>query len=136
MAEIAKIEIDGLRQFQRNLKRVDADAPKALRKTLNEVADEVATLARQHVPRRSGRAAASLRAASTQTAARVRAGGSRVPYYGWLEFGGSVGRHGSVRRPRDKGGRYIWPAIAKERTRLEELLEAGLIELAGEIVGE
>ncbi|WP_307962251.1 hypothetical protein [Salinispora arenicola] len=55
---------------------------------MNDAAQVVVDWARPRVSRRSGRAARSLRVASTGKAVRVRAGGARVPYYPWLDFGG------------------------------------------------
>lgn len=133
--ETVRIDIAGLRDFQRGLKTIDAELPKALRKVLNTVADDVIGLARPHVPRRSGRAAGSLKASSTQTAVRVKGGGSRAPYYPWLEFGGRVGRKNSVKRASVKGGRYLYPALARERPRLQQKLLDALEELAQEAIG-
>jgi len=134
MAESLRIQVEGLRQFQRGLKTFDAELPKALRKLLNTVADDVIALARPSVPRRSGRAAASLKASSTQTAVRIKGGGARAPYYPWLEFGGAVGRKDSIKRKRERGGRYLYPAVARERPRLEAMLVDKLDEMAEEVL--
>src|SRR6266516_6672861 len=92
------IRIDGLAEFTRNLRKLDAEVPKALRVALNGCAEIVLGYARPRVPSRSGRAASTLRARSTRTAVRVSAGGRRAPYYPWLDFGGRVGRHKKTRR--------------------------------------
>jgi hypothetical protein len=84
------------------------------------------------VPERTGRAAGSVRAASTQTGARVSGGSAAVPYYGWLDFGGSVGRKRSVHRPFLKTGRYIWRAFADHREEVETILRDELVKLAKE----
>jgi len=102
------IRVDGLAKFSRDLRKLDADLPKALRVALNEAADLVVGHAVPTIPRRSGRAARSLKARSTRTAVRVTAGGNRAPYYPWLDFGGKVGRKHSVRRPFRKEGRYLY----------------------------
>src|SRR3546814_5568401 len=49
------IRITGLREFQRNLKRLDSELPKALRMAFNTAADVVADDARQEIGRASGR---------------------------------------------------------------------------------
>lgn len=112
---IEPIRITGLREFNRSLASLDRQLPKAVRLAFNEAADIVVQDARPRVPRRTGRAAASLRAQSTRTAARVAAGGARVPYYPWLDFGGRVGRNRSVARAFLKEGRYIYKSYFAKR---------------------
>lgn len=124
------IRITGLREFQRNLKKLDADLPKALRMAFNGAADVVVNDARPRVARRSGRAAGTVKARSTQTASRVVGGGNKAPYYPWLDFGGRVGRNRSVTRPFLKSGRYIYDAYFDNRSRYGELLEQGLLDVA------
>jgi hypothetical protein len=132
MAATAPIRIDGLREFSRDLKRLDAGLPKALRMALNESADLVIGDARPKVPTRSGRARKSMRAASTRTAVRVRAGGKRAPHYPWLDFGGRVGRRRSVARPFFKDGRYLYQSYFDLRVRgvFQETLQDALLDVA------
>lgn len=124
------IRVEGLREFSRNLKKLDADLPKALRIALNEAADVVVKGARPKVPRKSGRAAASIKARSTRTAVRVVGGGNRVPYYPWLDFGGRVGRNKSVRRPFLKEGRYIYASYFANTDEFTKVLESALLDVA------
>lgn len=131
MADV--IRISGLREFDRGLRRISSDAPKGLRLAGNRAADIVVAEAKPRVPLgpgRGGHARSSLRAASTRTAARVRAGGARFPYYPWLDFGGRVGRNNSVRRPFLKEGRYIWAAFADRRAEVENELATALADVA------
>lgn len=124
------IRISGLREFNRNLRQLDRSLPKGLRLAGNKAADIVVTEAKPRVPRRTGRAAASVRAASTRTSARVRGGGAKVPYYPWLDFGGRVGRNNSVSRPFIKEGRYIWKAFADRRADVQDELHDALVDVA------
>jgi hypothetical protein len=124
------IRIDGLAQFTRNLRRLDRDLPKAVRVALNDATGIVIDYARPRVPRRSGRAQRSIRAASTRTLARVSAGGARVPYYPWLDFGGRVGRKRSVDRPFYKEGRYLWKGLVVKRDELADRMERALTDVA------
>lgn len=124
------IRVQGLAEFSRNLKKLDSDLPKALRIALNDAADVVVGEARPRVPRRSGRAAASIKARSTRTAARVQEGGRRAEYMPWLDFGGRVGRNRSVRRPFIKEGRYIYRAYFDNSSRFQAVLEQALIDVA------
>lgn len=125
------IRIDGLKEFQRNLGKLDKDLPKALRIALNKAADVVVGEAVSRIPKRSGRAARSIKARSTRTAVRVSGGGKRVGYYPWLEFGGRVGRKKATRRAFLKEGRYIYGAYAGKRDSGEfaEVLQAALLDV-------
>jgi len=102
------IRVEGLAEFSRKLKRLDSQLPKALRIALNQAADVIIGAAQPQVPTRTGRARASIKARSTRTMVRVSAGGSKAPYYPWLDFGGKVGIGRSVERPFYKKGRYIY----------------------------
>jgi hypothetical protein len=124
------IHIEGLREFSQGLKRLDDDMPKVLRLGLNSVAGVVVDQAQPRVASRSGRARRSVRAKSTRTAVRVAGGGKRVPYYGWLDYGGKVGRSRSVVRPFNKQGRYIYPAYYANRDKFDVMLEDALIDVA------
>ena len=61
----------GPAQFSRALRKLDADAPKGLRLAFNEAAEVVVARVRPKIPKRTGRAARSLKAKSTRTQARV-----------------------------------------------------------------
>lgn len=124
------IRVTGLREFQRSLKKLDAELPKALRMAFNGAADVVVNDARPRVAKRSGKAASTVKARSTQTASRVVGGGNKAPYYPWLDFGGRVGRARSVVRPFLKHGRYIYDAYFDNQSRYGELLEQGLLDVA------
>lgn len=130
---IDPIRIDGLAQFGRNLRTINADLPKAIRLAGNEAANLIVDDARPRVPTgpgKGGHAKSSIKARSTRTAARVSEGGKRFPYMPWLDFGGRVGPGGSVRRPFIKEGRYIWRSFADNSERVRERLEAALVDVA------
>lgn len=124
------IKIEGLQRFTRELKALDAAVPKMQRKALNDAAEIVLSFARLHIPKRSGRAAASLKPRSTQTSVRIAAGGTRAPYYPWLDFGGRVGPRKSVRRPFIGDGRYIYPALSEKHDEFVEAMRVALVESA------
>lgn len=132
MAATEPIRITGLREFSRDLKRLDSDLPKALRVAMNEAAELVVGDARPMVPSRSGRARKSMKAASTRTKVRVKAGGSRAPYYPWLDFGGRVGRKQSVERAVFKEGRYLYRSYfdLRQRGTFGDVLERALLDVA------
>lgn len=124
------IRVEGLKEFGRDLKKLDSDLPKALRLALNEAADVVVSDAKPRVPRRTGRAAGSMRVASTRTKVRVREGGNRAPYMPWLDFGGRVGIRRSVRRAFLKDGRYLYDSYFRNRDDMATVMEKALLNVA------
>lgn len=130
MATIEPIKVEGLADFSRNLRKLDNDLPKALRVAHNQVAQIVVNWAQPKVPRKTGRAAQSIKAKSTRTESRVQGGSARAPYYPWLDFGGRVGRKKSVKRPFIKGGRYIYAGLDANREQLTEVLTKSLLDVA------
>lgn len=132
MSNEEAIRISGLTEFRKQLRELDKELPKALRVAFNEAADGTVEAARRQVPRRTGRAAASLRTKSTQKYARASGGSARAPYYPWLDFGGSVGRDGSVHRPFFKNGRYLYNSYFRRRDsgEFERDLQKALLSVA------
>lgn len=126
------IRIQGLRDIQAALKEIDGEAQKKLRLVLNEAAEMVASEARSRMPSKSGKARASVKVASSQREARVKIGAARAPYAPWLDFGGKVGREGSVVRPFLKDGRYVYPSYYDLKPRLLEKIEQAVRELCTE----
>lgn len=124
------IEVVGLRHFSKQLRTMDAELPKQLRIANNAVAQIVVDGARPKVPTRKGRARKSIKAKSTRTAVRVSAGGKRVPYYGWLDFGGSTGIKRRVRRPFFEEGRFIYPSYSENRDEVYRAMENALAVVA------
>lgn len=125
-----KIGVRGLADLNRSLRAVDAQAPKALRLALNEVADLLVVEVRPEVPSVTGRARRSYRARSTRTAARVSMGGRGAEYVPWLDFGGRTGPGRSVARAFYKEGRYLYPTLRKIRPRIETALDRALVDVA------
>lgn len=125
------IHVQGLNEFAKAIRRIDPELAKELRVVQNRAADTVVSRARPGVPKRSGRAARSIKAKSTRTLSRVAGGGKRAPYYPWLDFGGKVGRRRSVRRPFRKKGRYIYPAYyrARDSGEFQDQMHDGLVDV-------
>jgi hypothetical protein len=125
-----KIGVTGLAEFNRGLRKLDSEAPKGLRVALNGVADLLIDSTRPKIPRRTGRAAASLKAKSTRTSARVSVGGRNARYYPWLDFGGKTGIRRSVDRAFFKEGRYLYPTLREIGPDIGRALEVALTEVA------
>lgn len=126
------IKVDGLAQFSRDLRTLDSDLPKALRVALNEAAQVVVDYAVPRIPKRSGRAARTIKARSTRTQVRVQGGSARAPYYPWLDFGGKVGRRNSVSRPFLKDGRYLYAGYFAKRDEFSDVLTRALVGVAAQ----
>ncbi len=126
------IRIEGLKDLQRALKEMDGESQKMLRVAFNEAAEIVAEGARRNAGRdkRSGKAQKSIRAASGQRNATVRAGGAKVPYFGFADFGGRVGIHKSVDRPFIREGRYLYPSLMSNRPEVLQVMTDELRNLA------
>lgn len=125
------IKVDGLAAFSRDLKKLDAGLPKVLRLALNESADIVVDEASPRIPTRTGRAKASLKAKSSRTESRIAGGSGRVPYYGWLDFGGEGRRRGRPSaRPFQPQGRYVYAAYFKRRKEFDDKLSESLLRVA------
>lgn len=128
MAGRATIQITGLKEFRAALKEMDAGLPKLIRVALNKSSQLVIDYAKPRVPHRTGRAASSLKVRSSQKQARIAAGGTRAPYYPWLDFGGTTPKGGT--RPFYTEGRYVYPGLKKNRDEITQLMSEALTELA------
>lgn len=106
------VQITGLREVKAALKAVDKDAPKEMAAGFKEIAARVARSAAGKVPSITGTAASSIKPRGSTNGGAIAFGGPRAPYYPWLDFGGSVGRSKSVKRPFIQKGRYVYPTIA------------------------
>lgn len=123
------LEIKGLAEFQKALREVNPILAKKLDDELTVIAEKVAVGARGRVPSVSGRARGSIVAGAGSGGPFVKGGGSRAPYYGWLDFGTRTPRRHQSRRlgpwkRTGKGpieGRYIFPQIDQDR---DEIIKA------------
>lgn len=124
------IKVVGLNEFRRGLRGMDKGLPKSVRLALNDVANVLIDAVRPQIPKRTGAAAASLKAQSTQSTARIAVGGRAAPYYPWLDFGGKTGPKKSVDRPFYKAGRYIYPTLAEKTDEIQAAMLKALAQLA------
>lgn len=85
--QIVKAEIVGLREVQRDLRKLGNDTKTEMKETHKQAAEVVVMGAKRLVPYRTGALAASIRALATQSSGRVRAGSASVPYAGPIHFG-------------------------------------------------
>lgn len=126
-----QIKIDGLIEFQKSLRDVDAGIPKMMRLVFNDAGQLVVDWARPRIPQRSGRARASLKARSTQRAGQVSIGGNRAAWVPWLDFGGEGKRKGRPpARPFIREGRYVYQGLRVKRDDITDLMNDRFAELA------
>lgn len=113
------VRVDGLKELRRALGRIDPSLQKTLRGRLKTIGDKVAGQVRARMPRRSGRAAGSVKSGVSGNSAYVQGGRKAVPYVGWLEYGGVLkpigGRRNTISRPVARRGRYMYPVIDEMR---------------------
>lgn len=124
-----RVTVTGLRDLSKAFKALDTDAVDAMKAALKAIAEGVAADVRSRVPRRSGRMAGSYVPRGSVKGASIAFAGTRAPYAPWIEFGGSVGKARSVRRPVVKGGRYLYPAIDDNMADVEQKVADAISDL-------
>lgn len=126
-----KITTTGIKEFQKALRQLDADLPKTLRLIFNEAGELIVDYAQSHMPSKTGRARASVKARSTQRAGQISIGGNRAAYVPWLDFGGEGRRRGRpAARPFIKQGRYVYAGLRVHNEDITALMARGLTDLA------
>lgn len=81
-----------------------------------DLATQIARLARHNAERGKLTGASQ---GSIRSQGPVVTAGSGVPWYGFADFGGSVGAGRRIKRPYIKGGRWLFPAV-KEANVLQQ----------------
>ena len=81
------IEVKGLREFRRDLKRLDSDVDRSLRGEIKDAAGEVLVDARSMAPIRTGALAKSLKVSVTTRGASIYSG---LPYAPVVHWGGRI----------------------------------------------
>lgn len=120
MAEPAGIKIEGLKELRRMVGKLP-EVKTGLRQDFLALGKKIASDAASRVPKKSGRAASSLRAGVSGNNAYIAGGKANVPYFGWLDFGSREPIVGNLRSQGPwldsgkgpTGGRFIYPAIAR-----------------------
>lgn len=122
--------IVGLREVRRELNSADKRYGKQIKTVLKNTAEIVASDARMNVPVLTGRAKKSIKAGTSGAAAVIRGGTKSVPYYGWLDFGGTIRPKGTaIIRPVLKFGRYIYPAIKRKMPAAVKYLQENMAKI-------
>jgi HK97 gp10 family phage protein len=125
----ARVEVHGLKDFRRELKRLGPEFPKELRQANFEAAEVVARKARRNAPQGphegGGRVqplVSSIRALANQLRGQVAIGGARSPHAPVLEFGGRIPRRGGTGAvTRVRAQPFLYAAVASERDEVVEV---------------
>ncbi|GGM48441.1 hypothetical protein GCM10012275_19260 [Longimycelium tulufanense] len=121
-----RVYVDGAKRVARAARRLgDKGLQRALRRAHRATANVVVPVARQQAPKRSGRLARSVRAASSTAGAVVsagRGGRSAVPYAGPIHFG--------WRKRGIRANRFLYRAAARTKRRYTEVYETEMREVA------
>lgn len=87
MAGDIELEVRGLREFRRDLRRIDPEVDKELRTSIRQSADRIRAEAASVAPYRSGALSRSLRISVTQRSASIY---STLPYAPVVHWGGTI----------------------------------------------
>lgn len=85
------VAVEGLDEIAKGLRQVGKEAQNELKGIYRSGGDLIVNTARPAIPRESGKLLGSVKSAPTSREGRVKMGTpSRVPYAGWVEFGGTI----------------------------------------------
>ncbi len=128
MAVGSGVYVSNLGEVRKYLRKIHPDLVPVLREDLKSaiIQNTLPAIIRR-VPSKSNRARFTVKARSGGNTLYVLAGGksSAAPYFGWLDFGGTLknrgpGRNQMIPRPIIKKGRYVYPGILETQNRLVE----------------
>jgi hypothetical protein len=125
MAGLDPVRVEGIQELSRALKAVSKEAQKEMRKGFKDIAESVAADIRPKVPRKTGRAAKSIKARGTNKGGSIAFGGPRALHFPWLDFGGDRRGNGGgiASRPFIKEGRYVYPTISDNLDEIKDKAE-------------
>ena len=126
-----RIQVRGIRELDRAFRQVsDGVDDDGLKSAFLEIATSVSTDAASMYPFLRGAASGSVKARASRSRASIAFGGRAAEYAPWLDFGGRVGRNRSIQRELVKGGRYVYPTIAKHRAEIGRKVDDAIESLA------
>lgn len=120
------VKVEGARQFRATCKKAAIDLS-SMKETHWKASALVWRKAVPRTPKRTGRLAASMRNAGTNTAAIVRAGSSGVPYAGPIHWGWA--KRNIAAQP------WIYDTAAESRDEWMAVYEAGVQRVLNTIKG-
>lgn len=127
------VRVEGLKDFQRELRKLDAALPRELRKANIEAAEVVAKPARARAESQGSTAAKvapSIKAAGEQRRSKITLGGPRFPMALGAEFGGQGRPTTQQFRPhRGTEGYFLYPTVRDTREPFIDAYEDALDRL-------
>lgn len=128
MAVGSGVYVSNLAEVRKYLRKIHPNLVPVLREDLKAaIIQNTLPAIMRKVPKKSGYAQFTIKARSGGNTLYVLAGGksSVAPYFGWLDFGGTLkglgrGRNQTITRPIIKRGRYVYPGILETQQRLVE----------------
>jgi uncharacterized protein YfaQ (DUF2300 family) len=122
------VGVVGMSALRRDINRLADDRSSVLNQQLKaagkQAAEPVASRTRATVPHDSTTLEQDIRVSGTKTGATVRMGRAKVPYAGWIEFGGS--RPDGSTRAYVPDGRYLFPAARGLSSQVADLYSQAL----------
>lgn len=103
-----RVKARGLDGFMHELEVAEERLVEGVRDLMSELSSEAADDARDRA-RRGKKTGASMN--SIRALGPVVRAGDDVPWYGFADFGGRVGKDRSIYRTYIKGGRWLFPAV-------------------------
>jgi hypothetical protein len=133
------VRVEGLAELRKSLGDIGGKPlQKHFRNRMLKVGESVVAPAiREKIPVKTGRSRASIKAGVSGNKAYVQGGKATVPWFGWLDFGGTLkpvgGRKNTIVRARPKGGRYIYPTIHEKQPQIVEAAADAFDDTAREL---
>lgn len=118
------IRVEGLKELHNSMKKLNSDLAKQLRLVNKTAAQLVADNAAERVPVLTGRLKKSIKALGQARSATVKEGSAKIPYAGFIDFGGTINFKTSSRvieRPFIKEGRILFPALHAEQAKINAM---------------
>lgn len=126
----SEIRVEGLRELGSSLRKAGNGLQNDLKAAHKASADIVVREAKSRAPVKTGRLRDSLKSLASVRNARISGGKKTVPYYGWIDFGGTIAPKGTaIKRTYLKEGRIMYPAISAKRDEIVNKYERQVREI-------
>lgn len=126
-----KVEIEGINEFLRDLKKFEPEVSKGFRRRIKTVVEKVAKDARSRAPKRSGKLAKMIRPSVTNKGATLQ---SKAPHAKIMEFGGRHPVYGNRNNWVFQPARpHIFPAVRENEQFVKSEMLAALDDAISEI---
>lgn len=121
------LHVRGLDDYRQALTRMADGTDQMCRTVLDQALDMVVSYARPRIPRRTGATAGSLQRRAGGNTAGVEA---TAVHFGWLDYGGNVGRALAVHRRYEPAGRYLYPGLHVHHDDITDAMQRAYLDLS------